>query len=402
MKITKIECSPLKYPTRHYCQGHTSVQSKFQMGYGLVPSLLPIVIVKIHTDEGVVGIGESGGITSLTYMPDTVASVSNVITEYFAPTLLGEDPFNIDKIVNTLEKKSRGNCLAINAIDMALHDIVGKALNVPLYKYLGGLTADKVPMHWVASMGAGEDVVSEAQGAVAAGYKAVKLKVGFNRPEADIEVVAAVRKAVGDSIVLSADANAVWQYHQALRFLTGAEKYDLQFVEQPTQHWDFESLATLRRHVHIPIIADESASTLADLMQLIRMEAADGFLLKIPKAGGLLRSKMWASIARAAGKPICMGEKVGLGIQFAACVHFSCSTDWILAGGIEHGSGAGLASSHGCYELGPFITDDVVLNLPEIKGGFMRPPTGPGLGVELNHDIVEKYRTGPDVVAALR
>jgi L-alanine-DL-glutamate epimerase-like enolase superfamily enzyme len=404
MKITKIECSPLKYPTRHYCQGKTPVQDKHRMGYGEAPTLLPIVIVQIHTDEGITGIGESGGITSLTYMPDTVASIIETITEYFAPFILGENPLNIDKIVNAMEKKSRGNYQAKAAIDLALHDIAGKALNIPVYQYLGGLTAEKVPMHWVISTGIGEEVVAEALGAVKAGWRALKLKVGLSNPDADLETVAAVRKAVGSGIILSADANAAWNYHQALRFVTGVEKHDMQFVEQPTQYWDFEGMATLRRHAHIPIVADESASGLADLMRLIKLEAADAFLLKVPKAGGLLRSKMWASIARAAGKPIIVGEKIGLGIQFAACVHFACSTDWLTSGAFEcgHGPGAGLASSHGCYELGPFIKDDVVVNLPVLKEGYMYPPTGPGLGVELNHEIIEKYRTGPNVVKTIR
>ncbi len=398
MKITKIECSPLKYPLRHACQGDTPVQKKRRMGFGEVPKLVPIVIVQLHTDEGIVGIGESGGITSLSYMPDTVPSIIEVITEYFAPLILGENPFNIDKIVSAMEKCSRGNYLAKAAIDMALHDIVGKALKIPVYQYLGGLSAEKIPVHWVLSAGSCDEIVREAQGAIKAGYRALKLKVGLSTPEQDLGIVEAVRSTVGSDIKIGMDANAAWNYHQALRFLTAVEKYDIQFVEQPTAYWDIEALATLRRHIHIPVMADESACGTAELIQLIKLEAADAFLLKVPKAGGLLRSKMWATIARAAGKPLVIGEKIGLGIQITALVHFACSTDWMTSSGIEHGLGAGLAASHGGYELGPAIKDDVIVSLPILKGGYIYPPTGPGLGIELNMETIEKYRTGPNVV----
>jgi L-alanine-DL-glutamate epimerase-like enolase superfamily enzyme len=398
MKITRIECSPLKYPLRHACQGDTPVQKKRRMGFGEVPKLVPIVIVQLHTDEGISGIGESGGITSLSYMPETVPSIIDVITEYFAPFILGENPFNIDKIVSAMEKRSKGNYQAKAAIDIALHDIVGKALGIPVYQYLGGLSADRIPLHWVLSAGSLDEIVTEALGAIKAGYRALKLKVGLSALEEDLEIVAALRNAVGSGIRIGMDANAAWNYHQALRFVTAVEKHDILFLEQPVPYWDIEGLATLRRHTHIPIMADESACGTADLIQLIKLEAADAFLLKGPKAGGLLRSKMWAAIARAAGKPLVIGEKIGLGIQITAMVHFACSTDWITSSGMEHGLGTGLAASHGGYELGPAIKDDVIVNVPILKGGYIYPPTGPGLGIELNRETIEKYRTGPNVV----
>src|SRR5208337_4072013 len=185
--------------------------------------------------------------------------------------------------------------------------IVGKALNTPAYNLLGGLSNDKIPLCFVMSSDTPEVVAADGAKMIKAGFRSLKLKVGLRSLEEDVELVAALRKAVGSNVKIMLDGNGGWHYNQALNTLKRMEKYDIFLCEQPVPRWDFQGLARLRRKVNIPIFADESACELNDLLKLIQMDAIDGFFLKVPKAGGLLKSQKWVSIAQAADLMVMCG-----------------------------------------------------------------------------------------------
>ena len=292
MRIDKIECLPV-----------TSMFKKpFPMGGGVEKGSAGVVI-KVHTNEGVVGIGDTGG-TSAWYRGESQDSIMSMINNVFGPAiLLGEDPFNIEKIVARMDVAARDNNQAKAVIDYALHDIMGKALGVPVYKLLGGLSVEKVPLGFVLPAGPTDEVVSIGMEAVRAGFRVLKLKVGFGTDEDDIRNVKALREAAGDDIQLFIDSNGSWDYYQALMILKKMEKYDLAMVEQPVPWWDVDGMARLRQKTGIPVFADESAVELKHLMEIVQKNAADGFFIKIPKAGGLLKAQKWITIAKAAGFP---------------------------------------------------------------------------------------------------
>ncbi|MGD0658669.1 MAG: enolase C-terminal domain-like protein [Syntrophorhabdales bacterium] len=380
MRIDKIECLPVT----------CTFKKPFPMGGGAEKGPAG-VIVKVYTDEGVVGIADTGG-TSAWYRGESQDSIMSMINDIFGPAiLLGEDPFNIEKIVARMDIAARDNNQAKAVIDYALHDIMGKALGVPVYQLLGGLTTEKVPLGFVLPAGPTDEVVSIGMECVRAGFRVLKLKVGFGSAEDDVANVKALREAAGDAIQLFIDANGSWNYYQALMTLKKMEKYDLAMVEQPVPWWDVDGMARLRQKTGIPVFADESAVELKHLMEIVQKNAADGFFIKIPKAGGLLKAQKWVSIAKAAGLPVVCGCMMGSGLEAAAYTHLLVADEWMSK--LVH-ENIGPLHVHDVYDtVSAPITDDIAMNVPRYENGYLYPPTGPGLGIELNEAILPKLQT---------
>jgi L-alanine-DL-glutamate epimerase-like enolase superfamily enzyme len=380
MKITKIECIPVSL----------KFAKPMKMGGGTA-ECADAVVVKIHTDEGITGICETGD-TSPWYMGESQDSIMHNINKVYGPqVLLGEDPFNIERIVARMDKAAKVNNQSKAVIDYCLHDIMGKALGVPVYKLLGGLSNEKIPLAFVMSSGTVEEVGAEGKTLVKAGFKALKLKVGAKTIEEDVEMLGALRQAVGPDIKIMTDTNGGWHYFQALRFLKKAAKYDLFLCEQPIPWWDIDGLARLRRKVDVPIFADESAAELNDLHKLLQRDAVDGFFLKVPKAGGIHKSQKWVNIAQSVGLMVMCGCMIDSGLGAAANAHFLAATEWM--GKIEQEAIGPL----NLYNMPDTVTippkDDLAVNILRYENGYLYPPDGPGLGVELNEAAVKKFAT---------
>lgn len=380
MKITKIECIPVSM----------RFAKPMKMGGGTA-ECADAVVVKIHTDEGITGIAETGD-TSPWYMGESQDSIMHNINKVFGPQiLLGEDPFNIERIVARMDKAAKVNNQSKAVIDYALHDIMGKALGVPVYKLLGGLSNEKIALAFVMSSGTADEVGSEGKSLVKAGFKGLKLKVGARTPDEDVELVAALRAAVGGGIKIMIDANGGWLYHQALYVLKKVARYDIYVAEQPVPWWDIDGLARLRRKVDVPIFPDESAAELNDLIKIIQRDAADGFFLKVPKAGGILKSQKWVSIAQSANLPVMCGCMINSGLGAAVEAHFLAATEWM--GKIEQEAIGPLNLYNVPDTVSTPLKNDLAVNVPRYEKGFLYPPHGPGLGVELNEAAVKKLAT---------
>ena len=380
MRITKVECIPVSIP----------FVKPIIMSGGPVTQA-DSVVLKIHTDEGVTGVAETGD-TSLWYMGESQDSIMYNLSRVFAPhMLIGEDPFNIETIVAKMDKATRSNSQSKAVVDYALHDLMGKALGVPVYKLLGGLSNPKIALAFVMSSGTAEAVGAEGKALVDAGFRGLKLKVGARTPDEDIEMIGALRAAVGSGVKVMIDANGGWMYHQALYVLQRITKYDVFLAEQPVPWWDIDGLARLRRKVDVPIFADESAAELGHLQQIIGKDAADGFFLKVPKAGGILKSRRWVAVAQAANLPVMCGCMVNSGLGSAAEAAFLGATAWM--GRIEQ-EAIGPLNLYNIYDTvsGP-IKDDLAKKPPRYENGFLYPPDGPGLGVELDEESVKKLAT---------
>jgi L-alanine-DL-glutamate epimerase-like enolase superfamily enzyme len=379
MKITSVECIPLSLP----------FVKPIVMSHGAAVSSQTILL-KLHTDEGITGYAECGD-TSMWYMGESQDCLYYNVTKVFAPILLGEDPFNIELIVTKMDKAVKINNQSKALVDYALHDLMGKALGVPVYKLLGGLSNPKIKLAYVMSSGTPEGVAAQAKKLVNAGYGGLKLKVGANVVEEDVEMVAEVRKAVGNSIKIMTDTNGGWSYLQALKFLQQAAKYDLYLSEQPVPWWDIDGLARLRRKVDVPIFADESAAELNDLIKLYERDAVDGFFLKVPKAGGIHKSCKWVAIAQAMDLNVMCGCMINTGLGAAVEAHFLAAIEWM--GKIEQES-IGPLNQYDLIETnGKPIPDDLGLSCPRYEKGYLYPPDGPGLGIELNEETVRKFPT---------
>ena len=378
MKITKVEVIPISTPMK-----------RVQIMRGTTISRIDSVILKLHTDEGVVGFSDSGD-TSSWYRGETQDSMMAMICNFFAPQiLLGEDPTKLEKIVGRMDLMARDNNQAKATVDFALHDLIGKMLNVPVYTLLGGKTIDRIPLGLVLGAGEPKAVADEALAVLKEGFSFVKLKAGKGTVKDDIAMVAEVREAVGDEVDLFIDVNGAWTYDQAFATIRALEKYNLSKIEQPLPAWDLEGMARLRGKVATAIYADESAQELHDLMAIINRGAADGLMIKMQKAGGLLKSQRWLTMARLANMPVICGCMVGSGLEASPAAHLLAANDWIARFPQEN---AGPLHIHDCLSSKD-IDNDIALNVPLYENGHLTPNDGPGFGINLNEDLVKRLIT---------
>ncbi|SOE97232.1 L-alanine-DL-glutamate epimerase [Burkholderia sp. D7] len=380
MKITKVECIPVSTPLKKpVIMPNTRITQ--------IDSLL----LKLHTDSGIVGFSDSGD-TSSWYRGETQDSMASMICDFFAPKiLLGEDPRNIEKIVGKMDLLARDNNQAKATVDFALHDLKGKILGTPVYDLLGGRTTESARLGWVLSAGEPEEVVAEAKIALTKGFGLLKMKTGHGTLDEDIEVVAAVREAVGDKVRLTVDANGFWNYEQALHAIRRLDRYDLELIEQPLPHWDIEGMARLRGQVHTPIYADESAQELHHLKEIIDRRAADGLFIKLQKAGGLVKSQRWLTMARLSGLPVMCGCMIGSGLETSPAAHLWVSNQWASQFLNES---IGPLMIHGVWDSADIPAGaDIALNVPRFENGLLYPNEGPGFGIELNEAFIERNRT---------
>ena len=382
MKITSIECIPLTLPG----VGKWDGLRKGSLGN-------KTVLIKIHSDEGITGIAECGEtISASSVYCDSQDHHMAIINENFGPNiLLGEDPRNIAKIIGKMAKSAFSR-QTIELIDFALYDLVGKKLGVPAYQLLGGLCNEKINTHYVVSYDNVEEVTTRALGAVKAGYRCLKLKVAREELEKDIANLDSIRKAVGPNIKIGIDGNGGWDYYSALVAIKELEKYNIRFIEQPLPWWDIDGMALLHRKINVPLSADESAYQPQQVLQLIRREAVDFLFIKVPKAGGLHLAQQWVAIAQAANLPVMCGCMVGTGIECAATAHLLAANEWMDKIDFGHGNNAPL-HRHGVYDTVKPITNDLAKNVPRFEGGYLYPPTGLGLGVELNEELAKEWIT---------
>jgi L-alanine-DL-glutamate epimerase-like enolase superfamily enzyme len=363
MRITRVECIPVT----------TALVKPLIIGPTNITHVDTIVL-KIFTDNGLMGIADSGD-TSAFYHGETQDSITGVIATQIAPRILiGEDPTKIEKIVGRMDILVRDNHHAKSMVDAALHDIKGKALGVPVYQLLGGKTVDHVDLGYVQMARPAEELVDDARKALSTGFKLIKLK-SLPDVESSVRCVLEMRKALGDDVRLMMDVNGMWNYDQALRALRKLEPANLELIEQPLPYWDIEGMARLRQKVSTPVFADESARDLHHIMQIINLQAADGLFIKTQKAGGLLKSQRWLTLAR---------------LEAAPTAHLLVADDWASRFVQEN---CGPLSVHDVFELDGELNGEVALNGPRYAKGKMYAPEGPGLGIELNEQFIAEHIT---------
>lgn len=382
MKIQDIETIPVRLPTR---RAHQWANLKTPIGVYLV--------VKVMTDEGLTGLGEAPALKDwggdhMRYYGETPTSVAAVIHDILSPTLVGEDPRRIEWLHTLMDQAVKGYPYSKAAIDMALYDVVGKAAGLPAYQLLGGLYRESVPIsHSIGLMGM-DEAVAEVRRVQEEGIKTIKLKGGVE-PGRDVELLRRVREALGPDMNLTVDANNGYKSaKEAVRTTKAMEPYDILYMEQPVEGLD--AMAEVTRRVDTPVMADESAWTTWDILEIIEKKAADIISIYTTKPGGLLKAKKVAAIAEAAGFPCNVNGSVEMGVGNAANVHLAASTAAANLGCVIPVTTPD-AESTGRI-AGIYYKDDIVTEPFEFVDGAVKVPQGPGLGVELDEEKVERYR----------
>lgn len=375
MKISEIDVRIIDLPVR--------LQRTFSSGsYDTGPSGVLLgkpVFLTIRAGD-VTGHGQIRAISPGHFVSDTAESMLVAIRDIFGPLLIGRDIGDLEGISQTLSSRLQGNPAARAVIDIALHDALGKKLGVPVHVLVGGRCQAEIDLEWSVSLY--DDVaaiIEEAKRAVdefGIGVLCIKAagKDGWRR---DVANFAAVRKAVGDDIVMGVDPNTGWTVPETLAAMERMRDDGLGYVEQPVQRRDFAGLAEVRAQARgIPIMADESLFTIEDAAEMARMRAVDVFCVKLYKVGGLLNARKIANIAEPHGILFNSGGlAVASQFEAAASAHFCSSIPARRTfGAAEFAFGVGGIGED------PLVADGAM----ELKDGKVTVPTGPGLGLTLD------------------
>ncbi len=371
VRIRAVEAIPLHVPFGAPFQIATARESS--------RDFVETLIVRIHTDQGVIGIGETQA-WRRQGSAELLANLIYSIKTHFEPLLIGRSPFDVNAIMHDLNATLYNSLYAQAAIGDALYDLMGKFLNLPIHTMLGGKCRDTVRVGAVLSMkSTAEATVEAAQAFYERGFRHFGLKIGLD-PAADLRNAKAIREAFGDDIVLRVDANASMNFDAAATLLRKLEPYDIDVAEQPIAIWDVDGLAELSRMVAMPIMADESVSTDHSLLDIIKRRAATVVQTKTAKNGGIhYIRKLW-NLAEAAGMRIYPGNHPSTSVATSAVAQMcAASPTPVLEGVFAVGISGALA-------------DDIVETPLTPVNGEVPVPDGPGLGVTLDEDKIAKYR----------
>jgi L-alanine-DL-glutamate epimerase-like enolase superfamily enzyme len=356
MKITAVEAVPVTVPlAKPIVMSHITVERSHN------------VLVRVETDEGVVGWGEGVEATDLT--GDTQDSIRAAI-EHIAPRLIGRDPLRRTELWWAMRKMIYANETAIGAIDIALHDLAGKVHGVPVYELLGGKMRDTVPALTMVGSGKPEDDIAAAVAKHANGFRWIKIKLGIGDPVDELETVRGIRDELPPGAVVCGDANQGWDERTSIRFLQALDGYDIGFIEQPIPQGDNAAMIRIAHASPVPICADQSIHSFNDILAFGRTGVA-GVGLKLVKLGGITGVMRGAALAESLGLHINLSGKIAES-SVAAAANVHCAA-------------AMRAVNFGCSPANQGISDDVTTKTLAIVDGHFEVPTEPGLGVDVDN-----------------
>jgi L-alanine-DL-glutamate epimerase-like enolase superfamily enzyme len=382
MKIRSIEASAFRLPPRR----------DFKWA-GLNVDLGGFVLVRVMTDDGLIGYGEA------TPLPDwggdfgrrageTLATVISLVNGIFAPALVGTDPTAVTAARRSMDRLAVGNSYAKCAIDIALHDLWGKSVGQPIYRLLGGAVRDCVPVAHMIGLMNEPEAIKEGIAAVVDGVRALQIKGGVD-PERDVRLVRTLRKELGSAVTLRLDANQGYGHaKQACAVVERLTAAGVDLVEQPAAGLSF--LAEVTAKATVPIIADESCWDVNDALEVVRHRAADCLSIYLAKAGGFVGARAVAAVAEAQRMPCDINGSIESAIGNAANTHFVLAQPAVsLASVIPISAPAG---AHPCRVAGRYYEDDVISEAFAVRDGALLPLNRPGLGIEIDEARLARYR----------
>ncbi len=323
---------------------------------------------------GVVGWGEAGSAPTMTgEFVESMAAAVNHLAIFLEGAQLSE----IAQLSEVMDANLYGNSGAKAAIEMAAHDALGKALGKPVYELLGEKRRSRIPaLRMIASGDAAADVV-EAARCKSEGYVAYKIKVGAGDVKYDIARTRAVCAALGNDVLISADANQNWSVAHALEYVRAVQDTTLNFLEQPVAAEDLTGMAEIAAATRIAIGCDEGVHGLADIRNHHAARAASGASLKAIKMGGLRPMYDAADLCHELGMHVNLACKIAeSGIATAAVLHMAAavpSLDW----------GVSLTSQ--------YLAADVLVRPVAFSKGYAEVPDGAGLGIEVDESRVRRF-----------
>lgn len=370
MKIAAIEVIPVRLPMKAVLTLSRGPSRTLEEGKR-------IALVKMTDSDGNVGWGEAG--PSRRWSAETVESCTSAIRQYLAPVLVGHDIFDIAgaHAKMNLELASGldpGQPIAKCAIDLALHDLIGKRLGINLQSWLGAKRAASIPLARLVSAATPEEAARITESALAEGFRGFKVKVGHHK-DRDIDIVRAVVQASRGGYVW-ADANQGYTLEEALRMARAMEPLGITLFEQPVAMSDVYGMKKLLSATGLTIALDEAAIGLPFVIEMIRREAVEGLAIKVSKVGGIHYARQMCDLARNAGLTLIGSGLMDAPIGFAASVHVFAAYGITLPADLN----------------GPqFIAEDYLAQPLPVRDQVAFVPDGPGLGVVIDEEKVRRF-----------
>lgn len=348
------------------------------------PSALEAVVVRLQTDSGLVGWGEA-------HTPSAPEASKAVIDNVFAPVVLGCDPLDIQPIWETLfaTQHMRGHSAgfqmeALSGIDIALWDIAGKALGVPIAKLLGGQLRSRIPVYAsslprvaVANADKGIPAVcDQARGLVEDGHRSIKVKLGANLDH-DRETLRALRAAVGPDVTLSVDVNGAYDLAFARAAGRMMEEEGVLWLEEPLLPEDLRGYTALAATLDITVAAGECLCNRWVCNDFLAAGAFDLIQPDVGRAGGISESKRMSDLAEIYNVPFAPHISIGTAIYMAASLQWAAAgpnlliCEWPLEGSV--------------------LGDDILTEPFAFDHGFVTLPTRPGLGIEIDESALRQW-----------
>lgn len=369
MKISSIETFPVRIPLKPERRMISA------LGQHIVSEFL---LVRLRTEDGLEGAGEAT--ITPRWSGETVWGARAMIERVLAPRVLGLDPRDVVEIDRRMDQVCAHNWFAKSAIEMACWDIQGKAAGKPVYELLGGAKRARA-IRSRFSLGAYEPERAQrrAKELVAAGFTTIKVKVG-GEPAADVARVRAVREAAGPKIDMVIDANCGWDAETAIRCIKELADCRIGLVEQPTPDGDYGAMRRVRDETGCKILADDICFNLVHARELIRNGCCDAISVYPGKNGGIRKTKEIVDFAAQHRIPCTIGSNLEWDVATAAMGHVVIACENLAVEKIPGDM------------LGPDYHEVRIARRPiSIEGPITTIPDGPGLGVEVDWDIVARH-----------
>jgi muconate cycloisomerase len=333
------------------------------------------IFVKITTEDGYIGWGEQRALPSWSY--ETTESITTTIRHYIAPLLLGQNPLDRNEIHNAIYQAlkpavSNGHPFAKAAVDIALHDLCGQILNVPLHTLFGGKRHNTLPLSYALSIDTPEIMALKAKALSPCSCFKVKVE---GIPAVDEERLRAINEAAPNA-KLWIDANQSYTPSNALELLKRVQDInEIYCMEQPVASQDWFGMKRVREAAPIPIAIDEGCFTYFDLGKIARLECADAVVLKVCKSGGLTECLKSVYVAEANAIELLGSGLTEAGIGFIASVHLFATMDLVLPAELN----------------APVFLETMAISGVEIHDHVVTVPNGPGLGVTPDEDYIKAH-----------
>jgi muconate cycloisomerase len=383
-KIIRIELTPIYVPFKEI------VRKAMGEGKGELGMVIPaeeawlggdFAIIKLIDNQGNVGLGES-----FVWLPESGVSPEQIIDAIKGGLwkyVLGENPFNVEKINTRMDNNIARSENAKGLLDMACYDLMGQITGLPACYFMGGRNVDEIPLAALIPLGDPMLMKGIVRSYYKRGWKTFRLKLGSSI-EDDIEICEKLRKTFGNDIRLRVDYNQAYTPYQAVRAIKAIESFGIDYAEQPVNKDDYLGMAYVQKRVDTPLMSHEGYTSLRDFITLVELGAVGVLGINSERPGGVTKAIKALDYAVCKGLSVVLHNQP-LGIASAMHIHFHAAK----YDSIEH------ATELFGQEM---MEDDLIVKSIDYSGGTAKVPEGPGWGVKLDEDALQKYATAPTII----